>query len=157
MSTERARRGTLWQRGGRWSWQVDAGKRPAQRCTAARCARRAGWLDDGRQEQCPRCGGALEVALERRRVSGTARTKTDARQAIQAILGAQHEGTYAVPSSRTVDAWLDEWLKAQRGHLKPSTHTSYASVARRYLRQPLGHMPPKDLTTARLEACTLTS
>lgn len=55
------------------------------------------------------------------------------------------------PSSRTVGAWLDEWLEAQRGHLKSSAHASYTHTVHRYLVPALGHERMADLTTARLE------
>ncbi len=57
---------------GTWSYVIDLGLRPAQRCEV--CGKRV-WLARKRLEKCPapRCGGTMRDTIERRQqVGGTA-------------------------------------------------------------------------------------
>ncbi len=83
--------------------------------------------------------------------NGTAATKKEAEDAVRAALTEASSGQAVRSSKQTVKEWLDTWLAGTVAHrVAPSTHASYADVARRLLLPDLGAIPLQKLTPARI-------
>src|SRR4051794_12429654 len=103
-------RGTTLKRGKSWTYVVDLGERPCQRCDA--CGRDGVfWIEGARLEACPRCGGELHESRQRRREwkSGFA-TKREAQAAMDKQKTALAEGTYLERSAMTLGDWIESWI-----------------------------------------------
>lgn len=119
--------------GGEWSFTLDLGPQPAQRCQD--CRKRV-WVSRDRLEICPACGGPLRDTTERRQlVQGGFRTRTDAVNARGDKSRTLRDGTFVEPTSLTLAAYLrDRWLPAIRGeNLKATTVASYEILAGHHL------------------------
>lgn len=142
---------------GLWSYVVDLGRQPAQRCHD--CGGRY-WVSRKRLEACP-CGGALRDTSERRQlVQGGFRTRQEAVDARTRQAGTLLAGTFVDPTRLTLAEYLrDVWLPAIRGEdLKAATLSSYESLAAHHLIGPaeapylLGLTPLQKLTREAIKA-----
>jgi integrase len=67
-----------------------------------------------------------------------------------AARNAVRQGTYVAPQDETVGAYLDRWLDAHEGELKPSTAHSYRQKINSYLKPTVGHIRVQELSPSRL-------
>lgn len=86
-----------------------------------------------------------------RRLTGTCRTITEARQHINQLLADQQRGLLRSPTTVTLGAQLDTWLQRHRPHVAPSTYEQYVYTLRR-IPQDLRNLRLHDLTRAHLRA-----
>ena len=110
---------------GSWSYVIDLGKQPAQRCED--CGWR-GWVTRQRVDRCPECGRTPIDTRERRLVELAGfRTRQDAVRARAEKVRTLREGTFVVPTKVSLAEYLrDTWLPAIRGEgLKPTTLVCY--------------------------------
>jgi len=119
-------RGHVRKRGepGSWEYIVDIGMAAAQRCTA--CNKRF-WIERRPKGRCPKCGGDLKETEERRREtkSGFA-TQKECQAAMNKLLVAVEQHSYAAPTKASVREYLTkEWLPAVKATIRPSTYNSY--------------------------------
>jgi integrase len=124
-------RGGVRRRGptGAWSYVIDLGQQPTQRCNE--CEHRE-WVGHKRLESCPKCGGELRDAKERRQLTvGGFAKRNEAVAARADKLRSLGDGTYVQPSRTTLAEYLrDQWLPAIKGtNLKATTLASYTSLA----------------------------
>jgi len=155
MSTIDKMRGGIRRRGehGKWSFTIDLGIQPAQRCTS--CGARS-WVDRKAKATCPKCGGALRETRERRQQQvGGFETRAAAVKARAKALHELGQGTHVVRDNITLGEWLtDEWLPSLAiGKLRETTRASYAShVAHHLAPTQLGTVPLQELTRERIAA-----
>lgn len=91
-----------------------------------------------------------ETGRTRPRWVGGFRTQADAKRARDKARTSSAEGTYVPPRDLTVGAWLDAWLDAHAGTLKPSTENSYRSKVATLLLPTIGHVKLQALTPMQL-------
>lgn len=118
---------------GSWSYVIDLGPQPAQRC--AGCGQRE-WLRRVRLERCPKCGGALRDTTERRQqVTGGYATKAAAVKARASALHDLGRGAAVANDDITLGEWLvGEWLPSlELGGLRATTLDGYRRHVRRHL------------------------
>ena len=119
--------GHVRKRGGRWEMMLELGEQLAQRCPGcidARGRSRRHWVDKGRRERCPKCGGPLELVTARRQIylPETFATKREAQARLTRELHAGMSGTFAEPDKLTVAEFLQEhWLPAIAGTVRPTS------------------------------------
>jgi integrase len=92
---------------------------------------------------------------KRRQASkGGFRTKRGCQDSLNEALARQREGTFVLPSQRTLGSYLlEEWLPAVRPpNVRPSTWLSYRMNAETHIVPALGHLPLQRLTPAQLTA-----
>ena len=137
-------RGGVRPRGGGWSFTINLGVMPAQRCND--CNARF-WRDRKPRKSCPNCGGILRSTHERRQqqMDGFATQK----EALKARIDALHDlglGTYVVRADLTLAEYLEkEWLPSlEISSLRPTTLASYRSHVR-------NHLAPTKLGAVRLQ------
>ncbi len=137
-------RGGVRPRGGGYSFTINLGVMPAQRCND--CNARF-WRDRKALRSCPKCGGSLRDTHERRQQTqdGFARLK----EAVKARTDAMHDlgqGTYVVQANVTLAEYLqEEWLPSlEISPLRPTTLASYESHVR-------NHLAPTKLGGVRLQ------
>ncbi|HEY5472559.1 MAG TPA: hypothetical protein VIK32_05145, partial [Candidatus Limnocylindrales bacterium] len=133
------------ERLGSWEYIVDIGLAAAQRCTA--CNKRV-WIERRPKEVCPKCGGALRETEERRREtkSGFA-TQKECQAAMNKLLVAVEQQTYAAPSKASVREYLTkEWLPAVKATIRPSTYNSYVQHVECHIVPHIGSVKPQKLT-----------
>jgi len=96
---------------GSWEYIADVGMAAAERCGG--CGRRF-WVERRPQGICPKCGGKLVETEERRRQTKAGYlTSKEAQAALNKILVAVEEKTYAPPTKLTLREYLKiEWLPA---------------------------------------------
>jgi integrase len=127
---------------GRWSFTIDLGLQPAQRCDT--CRKRF-WVTRKVKTACPICGGPLRSTAERRQESsGHFETRTAAVQARAKAVVALGSGTHVRRDNITLGAWLtDEWLPSlSNGKLRATTLQSYRSHVEHHIAPTkLGAMP----------------
>jgi integrase len=95
------------------------------------------------------------VTGKRRQASkGGFRTRREAQEALNEALARLREGTFVLPSQRTLGSFLlEEWLPAVRPpRVRPSTWESYRMNAEAHIVPALGHLPLQRLTPAQLTA-----
>jgi predicted RNA-binding Zn-ribbon protein involved in translation (DUF1610 family) len=109
---------------GSWEYIVDIGLAGAQRCEV--CNKRL-WIERRPKEKCPNCGGALGETEERRRETKAGfATQKECQQAMNKLLVAVGEQSYAVPTKVSVREYLTkEWLPAVKSTIRPTTYNSY--------------------------------
>lgn len=132
---------------GTWSYVIDLGPRPAQRC--ANCGTRV-WVARKQLEKCPGCGGEMRDTIERRQqVQGGYRTRAEAVKARAAAMHDLGQGTHVVRDRITLGKWLvDEWLPSlESGKLRATTRQGYRSHV-------LHHLAPPPLGAMQLQAVT---
>jgi predicted RNA-binding Zn-ribbon protein involved in translation (DUF1610 family) len=132
-------RGHIRRRGeaGRWEYIIDVGMAAAQRCQD--CGRRY-WMERKAKAACPKCGGSLIEADERRRkTQGGFATRKEAEEAMAKVMTAVAEQSYVVPSRVTLREFLlKEWLPAIKGTVRPTTHASYTMHCKDHIVPALG-------------------
>jgi integrase len=139
-------RGGIRRRGehGQWSYTVDLGPWPAQRCNACNARH---WRDHRALKVCPTCGGTLRDTRERRQqTAGGYQTRAAAAKARTNVLHAMGEGTHVAKDNITLGDWLvDDWLPSLAiGNLRPTTLASYRSHVTH-------HLAPTNLGAIRLQ------
>lgn len=77
-------------------------------------------------------------------------TKKEAETAMRAAMAAAEKGRHTKPSRRTVAEFLDEWLKAVDGRMRPSTWSSYRDYRDAYVNPVIGRTALQDLTPVRI-------
>lgn len=70
------------------------------------------------------------VTLNGKRVTRYAKSKSDARRRLQALLQAQGQGALSAPAVITAHEWLDQWLALREPEIRPSTYRSYRNALR---------------------------
>jgi integrase/predicted RNA-binding Zn-ribbon protein involved in translation (DUF1610 family) len=137
--------------GGRWSFTIDHGVQPAQRCPI--CNQRF-WLERRRLEICPKCGARpLRDTRERRQqTTSSFETRKQATEARNAMLNDMRVGSYVPPNNVTVGEFLrDEWLPSlTSSRIRPTTLASYESHVVNHLCPQLGSVPLQKLTRERI-------
>ena len=146
-------RGHVRKRGepGAWEYIVDVGPAAAQRCTA--CNKRL-WIERRPKASCPKCGGALTETDERRREtkSGFA-TQKECQAAMNKLLVAVGEQSYAVPTKASVREYLTkEWLPAVKSTIRPSTYNSYVQHVECHIVPHIGSVKLQKLSGSRINA-----
>jgi len=125
--------------GGGYSYTVELGAQPAQRCPACTEAKRRParwWLDGKPLDVCPSCGGELRETRERRtEIRGGFATYKEAVAARDRDRNSAREGAYVARSTMTLGEYLEErWLPTlAAGNLKKSTAAGYRSHVENYL------------------------
>jgi hypothetical protein len=114
---------------GSWEYIVDVGLAAAQRCGT--CKRRF-WIERRPKEKCSTCGGDLHETEERRRETKAGfATQKACQAAMNKLLVAVGEQSYAVPTKASVREYLTkEWLPAVKATVRPSTYNSYVQHAK---------------------------
>lgn len=136
---------------GSWEYIVDVGPAAAQRCE--RCTKRF-WIERRPLKECPKCGGPLREAEERRRETKAGfRTQKDCQTAMNKILSAIDEHRYIAPSRITFRDYLrSEWLPAIEATIRPTTFASYKMLVEQHIIPELGLIPIQKLSAARINA-----
>lgn len=73
-------------------------------------------------------------------------TLKDAETYLSATLREKDLGRHVQPSKLTLSQYLDQWLAAQKGTVRPRTYSDYEENLDRYIRKPLGHVRLDQLT-----------
>jgi len=146
-------RGHVRKRGepGSWEYIVDVGIASAQRCTV--CNKRL-WIERRPKAKCPKCGGGLRETEERRREtkSGFA-TQKECQAAMNKLLVAVEQQTYAAPSKASVREYLTkEWLPAVKATIRPSTYNSYVQHVECHIVPHIGTVKLAKLTGSQVNA-----
>jgi integrase len=139
--------------GGLWSFTVDLGPWPAQRCNDCNARH---WRDHRALKVCPACGGELRDTRERRQqTQGGYQNRKAALKARTNVLHAMGAGTHVVKDDVTLGDWLtDEWVPSlQFGKLRATTRAAYESHVKHHLAPTaLGAMRLQELTRERIGA-----
>jgi integrase len=77
-------------------------------------------------------------------------TKKEAETAMRDAMSAAEKGRHTKPSRRTVAEFLDEWLKAVDGRIRPSTWSSYRDYRDAYVNPTIGRTALQNLTPVRI-------
>jgi len=126
--------GHVRKRGSSWEVVLELGEQAAQRCPVcmAKRGRNGGrliWVDKGRRDACPACGGELEDMRCRRQITLPERypTKREASDALTRRLNADLDGVFVEPDKITVGEYLEKrWLPSLAAQeLSPSTIVQY--------------------------------
>ena len=143
-----------------WTYIVDMGLQPAQRCEV--CGRRQ-WVGARRLEVCPRktphggvCGGGLRETTERRIIEkGGFETEQAAKFARADAISSLGRGDYRPPDRMTLATYLrDVWLpETEADGLKSTTKEGYARHVADHLIGPSSK--PFPLGTMQLTRVTL--
>ena len=73
-------------------------------------------------------------------------TQKEVRQKLSAALTELDSGTYIAPTSMKLGAWLDQWLQAYIGNVKPATKGAYEEHIRVHIKPYLGEVKLAKLT-----------
>jgi integrase/DNA-directed RNA polymerase subunit RPC12/RpoP len=138
-------------KGGSFEYIIDIGDSQAQRCQT--CSRRF-WVERQPLAVCPRCGGRLELVVERRRQTKAGfASRKEARSAMNKVLAAVSERSYVAPTRLTVEQFLvGEWLPAIQSTVRLTTFRSYVQHVRWHIAPYLGELPLQSLTGAQINA-----
>ncbi len=146
-------RGHVRKRGepGSWEYIVDVGLAAAQRCEA--CNKRL-WIERRPRESCPKCGGALKETEERRRETKAGfATQKECQAAMNKLLVAVEQQTYAAPTKASVREYLTkEWLPAVKATIRPSTYNSYVQHVECHIAPHIGSVKLAKLTGSQVNA-----
>lgn len=144
-------RGHVAKNHGRYFAVLELGYQAAQRC--ASCKKRAGWVSEGFQSSCPRCGGELGEHEERRQrwLEGHQRKK-DAQACLNTVLAEMQQGTYVQPSRQTLAEFAAEWIPAVKVTVRESTWASYRSNLTLHVLPKLGHLQLRSLSASHLNS-----
>ena len=139
------------ERAGSWEYIVDVGMAAAQRCQS--CNKRF-WVERRPKESCPKCGGELNETEERRRaIKGGFATQKECQAAMNKLLVAVEEQTYAAPTKATVSEYLTkEWLPAVKATIRPSTYNSYVQHVECHIVPHIGSVKLQKLTGSQVNA-----
>jgi integrase len=138
-------------KGGTYEYIIDIGVAQAQRCVA--CGRRF-WVERRPLAACPRCGGALRLAEERRRQTKAGfASRKEAQAALNKVLVAVAERSYVAPSKETLEQFLsDKWLPAIEATVRLTTYRSYVQHVSWHIVPHLGAVPLQTLSGAQINA-----
>ena len=132
-------RGHVRKRGKTWSYVLDLGMRPVERCVT--CSRLGVFpMGTSRLESCPRCGGALVDGEQRRQqwVPGHA-TKRDAERALNEALGRMNRGAHVERSRQSFGSFvLEDWFPGMSARIRPTTLASYRINLNKHIVPALG-------------------
>jgi integrase len=146
-------RGHIRKRGepGTWEYIVDVGLAAAQRCES--CKRRF-WIERRPKGSCPKCGAALTETEERRRETKAGfATQKECQQAMNKLLVAVEQQSYAVPTKASVREYLTkEWLPAVKATIRPSTYNSYVQHVECHITPHIGSVKLAKLTGSQVNA-----
>lgn len=136
------------KRGARYEVFLDLGEQDGQKCPACVDSRGRGsrhWMDSGRLEACPTCGGPLDdiVARRERWVGSFARLKDAQAKGNEALVASTH-GEFVEGSKITVGQHFKSWADALT--VKPSTALSYRGHIDKYIVPKLGYLRLQALT-----------
>lgn len=92
---------------------------------------------------------AREQGVRKQPSKGGFRTKKAAEDALSDALASMRAGSWADPSTLTVEGFLVQWLRDCKNDLRPSTHQSYVVAVRRLLPH-IGRVKLQALTTAQI-------
>ncbi len=136
---------------GSWEYTIDLGRAQAQRCQS--CAKRS-WVERRPKEGCPRCGGELITADERRRETGGGFvTRREAQTAMSKVAVAVAERVHVAGSHLTLREYLTrEWLPAIEHTIRPTTYNSYLAHVECHISPALGSVQLQKLTAAQINA-----
>ncbi len=136
---------------GSWEYVVDVGMAAAQRCEA--CGKRF-WIERKPKSSCPKCGGELTQADERRRATKAGfESRKECEEALSRVLSSVAERTYVCPSHLTVRQYLlSEWLPAIRGTVRETTWASYAMHCESHIIPTFGYLQLSRLTPQTINA-----
>ncbi len=136
---------------GSWEYTIDLGRAQAQRCQ--RCGRRL-WVERRPREGCPRCGGELITADERRRETrGGFATRREAQTAMSKVAVAVAEQVHVAGSRLTVREYLTrEWLPAIEHTIRSTTFNSYLAHVECHISPALGSVQLQKLGAAQINA-----
>ena len=136
-------------KGGSYEYIIDIGEAQAQRCLA--CGRRF-WVERRPLAACPRCGGALHLAQERRRQTKAGyASRKEARAAMNKVLAAVAEQSYVTPTRVTVEQFLvGDWLPAIESTVRLTTYRSYVQHVTWHIAPHLGEVPLQSLAGAQI-------
>ena len=138
-------------KGGSYEYIIDIGEAQAQRCLA--CRRRF-WVERRPLAACPRCGGALRLAEERRRQTKAGyASRKEARAAMNKVLAAVAERSYVAPTRTTVEQFLvGEWLPAIESTVRLTTYRSYVQHVTWHIAPHLGEVALQSLAGVQINA-----
>src|SRR6266508_6851328 len=80
------------------------------------------------------------------------KTRREAERELTEVLSRLEHGIYAQPSSKTLADFLEEWLQAVRGQLRPTTWSSYKMLVDKHIVPRIGSTPLQKLTALQLNA-----
>ena len=93
-----------------------------------------------------------ETGRRRQKWHSGYRTRKEAERALADILGRIGRGDYVAPSTKSVGAFLDEWLASMEVRVRPSTFESYMRNLRVHVRPAIGELTLQSLGPAQLNA-----
>jgi integrase len=133
-----------------YSFSIELGEQPAQRCPVCadpRGGHRLHWITGKPLVACPDCGGELEEVRERRQFTkGGFKRKQEAQAALDKQLVARREDTYQEPTTITVGEYLQRrWLPTVENSLKPTTFAGYTNDVAAHIVPNLGHLRLRHL------------
>ena len=150
--------GHIRRRGNRYEVYLDVGEQDAFRCPACvrvdKLGRERGklhWMDAGRLDACPDCGGELEqVTARRQRWIGSYERRGEAVAAKNKATEEKSRGQLVDARRLTFGQFLDEWtagfaLKVADGDLKPSSVRTYSDHVRLHIKPALGYLRLQEL------------
>jgi len=146
-------RGLVRKRGepGSWEYIVDVGLAAAQRCQS--CKKRF-WVERRPKATCPKCGGALRETEERRRETKAGfATQKECQAAMNKLLVAVEQHSYAAPTKASVREYLvKEWLPAVKSTIRPSTYNSYVQHVECHVAPHIGSVKLQKLSGSQVNA-----
>ena len=125
-----------------------------RRHSAARACGRRFWVERSPLAACPRCGGALRLAEERRRETKAGyASRKEAQAALNTVLVAVAERRYVSPSKETLEQFLtNRWLPAIEATVRLTTYRSYVQHVEWHIAPHLGAVPLQSLSGAQINA-----
>jgi integrase len=139
------------ERSGSWEYIVDVGMAAAQRCQS--CGKRF-WIERRPKKTCPKCGGDLKEAEERRRETKAGfATKKECTAAMNKLLVAVESHNYTAPTKASVRDYLKkEWLPAVKATIRPSTYNSYVQHVECHIVPHIGSVKLAKLSGSQVNA-----
>ncbi|HEY5472589.1 MAG TPA: tyrosine-type recombinase/integrase, partial [Candidatus Limnocylindrales bacterium] len=134
-----------------WEYIVDVGLAAAQRCQS--CKKRF-WVERRPKATCPKCGGALRETEERRRETKAGfATQKECQAAMNKLLVAVEQHSYAAPTKASVREYLvKEWLPAVKSTIRPSTYNSYVQHVECHVAPHIGSVKLQKLSGSQVNA-----
>jgi len=151
-------RGHAFKRGSTYGVVLEPGPQSAQRCPV--CLDKRGrskrhWIEFGRLEACPTCGGPLEEIVARRQIwlPERYRLKKDALVALTRELNADLNGIFVEPDKLTLGEYLlEHWLPSIEESVRATTLVSYRAHVERHIVPLLGAVPLRKLSPTAINA-----
>lgn len=89
---------------------------------------------------------------EPRRISGVARTKSEAHQALARSVTERERGTLLAGDRLSLGQWLDGWIEGRQSQVSATTHDMYSRYLRLYVPTTLRVLRLQDIRTSQLRA-----